>query len=205
MSEVADAANTATVPSRRRRIALLGIVASVALAVDLVTKAWAWNNLKGVRKALVVLDPHFELAFSFNTGAAFGFLVGVSWARAFFIVVTLAALAYMAFLAWSMPTRGRYGFVAIGLVSAGAAGNLHDRLVRMDEAGRYGVVDFLKINYPWGGSWPTFNVADVLLLVGVVLLFVFVRRQDHVEEAAASAESSSPIPAGRSSGSAASP
>ncbi|MBL4688015.1 MAG: signal peptidase II, partial [Nannocystaceae bacterium] len=75
----------------------------------------------------------------------------------------------------------RYGFVAIALVAAGAAGNLHDRLVRADAAGRHGVVDFLKINYPWGGSWPTFNIADVVLLLGVGLLFFYIR--NHVESA----------------------
>lgn len=163
-------------PTRRARITLALLVAASTLACDLWTKAWAWENLRHARKPVVVIDPLVELSFSFNTGAAFGFLVGVSWARAFFIVITVLALGYMAFLAWSMPTRQRYGFVAVALVSAGAAGNLHDRLLRADEAGRFGVVDFLKINYPWGGSWPTFNVADVLLLVGVALLFVFIRR-----------------------------
>jgi signal peptidase II len=167
--------------SRRGRIVLALLVAASSLACDLSTKAWAWENLRPTRKPVVVIDPLFELSFSFNTGAAFGFLVGVSWARVFFIVVTLLALCYMAFLAWSMPTRQRYGYVAVALISAGAAGNLHDRLVRADEAGRFGVVDFLKINYPWGGSWPTFNVADVLLLVGVGLLFVFIRREAPLE------------------------
>ena len=60
--------------------------------------------------------------------------------------------------------------VALGLVCGGALGNLHDRLFRADEIGRHGVVDFIKVNYPWGGSWPTFNIADSALVVGTILL-----------------------------------
>ena len=104
-----------------------------------------------------------------------------SWAREFFIVVTLLALAYMVWLTLTMPAIKRYGFWAVGLIASGAAGNLHDRIVRADDLGRHGVVDFLKINYPWGGSWPTFNIADVALLVGVGLLFIYIR--NHADDA----------------------
>ena len=170
---------------RKSRLVLTMVAFVVALAADLLSKAWAWNNLRPPAKPIVVIDPLFELSFSFNTGAAFGFLNGMSWARAFFIVVTLIALAYMAWLAWSMPTVRAYGFIGVALVASGAAGNLHDRLVRQ-QAQHYGVVDFLKINYPWGGSWPTFNIADVALLVGVGLLFIYMRNYAEPEAASAS-------------------
>ena len=163
-------------PPRTGRLIWAAIVFVVALAADLWTKAWAWNNLRPPNKPVVVIDPLFELSYSFNTGAAFGFLNRFAWAREFFVVITLIALLYMAWLAWKMPTVKRYGFIAVALVASGAAGNLHDRLVRQDFGGRHGVVDFLKINYPWGGSWPTFNIADVALLVGVGLLFIYIRR-----------------------------
>lgn len=190
MSARLAGASAASTPSRRARLLLVLLVAASSLACDLSTKAWAWENLRRARKPLVVIDPLLELSFSFNTGAAFGFLVGVSWARTFFVGITVLALAYMAFLAWSMPTQKRLGFVAVAFVSAGAAGNLHDRLVRIDDVGRFGVVDFLKINYPWGGSWPTFNVADVLLLVGVAMLFYSVSSSSSSEPASPESASS---------------
>jgi signal peptidase II len=169
-------------PSRRSRIVLTLVVLATMLALDLWSKAWAWNNLRRA-KPVVVIDPLLEFSFSFNLGAAFGFLNDASWSRFFFIAVTVLALAYMAWLAFTLPTRRAYGFVAVGLIAAGAAGNLHDRLVRANDGGHYGVVDFIKVNYPWGGSWPTFNVADALLLVGVLGLLVFLRREtDTVEE-----------------------
>jgi len=152
-------------------MALLGVVASSSLACDLQTKAWAWDNLRG-KDAVSVIDPLFELAFAFNTGSAFSIVRDGAAFRAVFVVVALAAVAWLLRLASTMPTARRTGFVALGLVAAGALGNLHDRLFRVDELGRHGVVDFMKINYPWGGSWPIFNVADVLLLVGVGLLLI---------------------------------
>jgi signal peptidase II len=167
-------------PSRRGRIVLTLVVLATTLALDLWSKAWAWNNLRRA-KPIVVIDPLLEFSFSFNLGAAFGFLNDASWSRVFFIAVTVLALGYMAWLAFTLPTRRAYGFVAVGLIAAGAAGNLHDRLVRANDGGWYGVVDFIKINYPWGGSWPTFNVADMLLLVGVLTLLVFLRREGEAE------------------------
>jgi len=165
----------APTPPRQSRLVLAAVVFAVGLAADLWSKAWAWNNLKPPGESVTVIDPLFELSYSFNTGAAFGFLNRFSWAREFFIVVTLLALVYMLWLALKMPTTKAYGFIAVALVASGAAGNLHDRIVRADGLGRHGVVDFLKLNYPWGGSWPTFNIADVALLVGVGLLFLYIR------------------------------
>jgi signal peptidase II len=170
-------------PSRRSRIVLTLVVLATTLALDLWTKAWAWEHLRRGRP-IMVIDPLLEWSFSFNLGAAFGFLNDASWSRVFFIAVTVLALGYMAWLARTLPTRRAYGFVAVGLIAAGAAGNLHDRLVRANDAGHYGVVDFIKVNYPWGGSWPTFNVADALLLVGVLTLLVFLRRETDDLEAA---------------------
>ena len=62
--------------------------------------------------------------------------------------------------------------LAFGTIAGGALGNGIDRLVRLSPRGGTGVVDFIKINYPWGGSWPTFNVADVLVAVGVAVLLL---------------------------------
>lgn len=177
-----DAPPDAPEPSRSSRVVLTLVVLLVTLALDLWSKNWAWENLRH-KKPHVIIDPMLEFAFSFNLGAAFGFLNSASWSRIFFIVVTLLALAYMAWLTWSLPTRHRYGFVAVGLIAAGAAGNLHDRLFRANDDGFYGVVDFIKVNYPWGGSWPTFNVADALLLLGVATLLIYLHREGEDGEA----------------------
>lgn len=156
-------------PSRGSRIALVLATLIPALALDLWTKAWAWEHLRQ-SPGRAIIPNFFHLEFAFNTGSAFGFLRDAGWSRAFFIVITVAALVYMARLAMTLTTRAPSGFVAIGLIASGALGNLHDRFLRVDELGQHGVVDFIRVNFPWGGSWPNFNVADAALVVGVALL-----------------------------------
>jgi signal peptidase II len=168
----------ATEPVRSKRIALLTVGTVVVLALDLWSKSWAWHNLREGKTVTVVADwLYFE--FGFNTGSAFSFMREFEYGRALFIVVTLLALAYMARLAATLPTRWPSAYVAIALVSGGALGNLHDRLFRqMDVRGepRHGVVDFIKIFYWPDKPWPTFNVADIALVIGVGLLFIFLTR-----------------------------
>lgn len=165
-------------PPRIRRIIELVVVVALVLVADLWSKAWAWNNLRdGHSETVIERWAYFE--FGFNTGSAFSFLRDAAYARVTFIVVTILALLYMARLAATLPTRFRVAFVAVALVSGGALGNLHDRLVRVMELRgemRYGVVDFIKVYYWPGKVWPTFNVADIALVVGVGLLFVFLAR-----------------------------
>lgn len=174
-----------TSPSPRRlgRLGLAFAVFALALGADLWSKQWAWDTLRTGPPVKVIPNIlHFK--FGFNTGSAFSFLSDASWAREFFIAITLLALAYMTWLAISMPLRQRYGFVAVGLIAGGAAGNLHDRFVRSIPTGpeqqeRYGVVDFIQFFYDFQGEhfWPIFNVADSALMLGVGLLLLFTYRQ----------------------------
>ena len=174
-------------PTRRSRILLTTAVAAGGLLLDLATKQWAWNNLR-VGQPVTVIPDWFYLEFGFNTGSAFSLLRDASWARYFFIVVTLAAVAYMVHLARTLPTRWASAFVAVGLIASGALGNLHDRLFRtldLIEGTRHGVVDFLKFYYWPGKAWPTFNVADVALVIGVAMILVFLSRHGDALEAPA--------------------
>jgi signal peptidase II len=116
--------------SRRARVLACVSVLVGVLALDLATKAWAWERLQD-RPGIVVQPGVLVLEFAFNTGSAFGMLADAEWARTFFILVTLAALVYLARLALTLPTRFASGFVALGLISGGALGNLHDRLFRV--------------------------------------------------------------------------
>jgi signal peptidase II len=165
-------------PSRTRRLVEVAIVAGVVLALDLWSKAWAWDNLRD-GQVVTVIENWFYFEFGFNTGSAFSFLKDASYARVTFIAVTIVALAYMGRLAMTLPTRYGTAFVAVACVIGGALGNLHDRLVRVMELRgepRHGVVDFIKVYYWPDKVWPTFNVADIALVVGVGLLFIFLTR-----------------------------
>lgn len=169
----------ARAPRRSGRIIVALVVAAVALAVDLGSKAWAWDTLR-VRGRRKIIDGLLHFEFAFNTGSAFGFLRDAEWARTAFVIVTVAALAYMVRLAITMKPDQLTGFLAVGLITGGALGNLHDRLTRsmllFGEGERYGVVDFIVVFYWPGRRWPAFNVADVVLLAGVGLFLVYLYR-----------------------------
>lgn len=161
-------------PSRARRLIAIAIVAATGLAIDLATKAWAWEKLRRhLPKRVIKGVLHFE--FAFNTGAAFGVLGEAAWARAVFVAITVASVAYVLRLAWKWPLPGKLVPIAMGMLVGGALGNLHDRLFRTQQTVdgiRHGVVDFIVIFYWPKHRWPAFNVADMLLMVGMVLFAI---------------------------------
>jgi lipoprotein signal peptidase len=139
---------------------------------DLRTKQWAEDHLSDLpRMSMRVIDPWLELALSYNRGTAFSVVPDLDQARwvfgVFGVLVVIGLFVYVA--------RGKAHWldaVAAGTIAGGAIGNGFDRLFRAAPGGGTGVVDFIKVSFPWGGSWPTFNVADALVAVGVALLLV---------------------------------
>jgi signal peptidase II len=178
-------------PTRKRRLVLVGGLALLLLALDLWSKAWAWHELRG-EKRVPVIDGFAYWEFGFNTGAAFSLLADTSYARFVFLAFSVAALAYLVRLATKLPTERAAPYVAIALVLSGVLGNLHDRLFRYleDSSGErtYGVVDFVRVYYWPGKPWPIFNVADVALVAGVILLVLVMPKP------ATDAATSSPAP-----------
>jgi signal peptidase II len=112
-----------------------------------------------------VWEPMWRMAYVENPGGAFSLFRNLSAGtrNTFFIGVALAAVAFILAYYRKLREEQRYYQVALALVLSGAVGNFIDRLVR-----RY-VIDFIDW-YAWSWHWPTFNVADSLIVVGVVLL-----------------------------------
>jgi signal peptidase II len=147
------------VTAAARAWALAGAVCGLVFAADQAAKAAIEAHLVPGEK-VDVLGP-LELTLSHNRGVAFGLAGG---AGAGLILVTLGALALIGYLFSRNPTRPGM-WVAIGLLAGGALGNLADRL-RADA-----VTDFVAV-----GSWPPFNLADMAITVGVVVLvFLYLR------------------------------
>ncbi len=145
------------------------VIAAGVLVLDQATKLLVIKYLP-LYGTVPVIPGFFELTHVRNPGAAFGILSGAhgSWRTAFFLVVSLAALAVIAMLVRRIADR--LSLAAFSLIAGGAAGNLIDR-VRFGE-----VVDFFNV-YIWKGvayldPWPTFNIADSAITVGVGLLVV---------------------------------
>lgn len=137
------------------------IVAAVVVAIDQATKSLALDALSG--RAPVELFWTLRLRLSFNSGAAFGLGRGVTPFLTVAAVVLLIVL-----LGASRTAASPLARVALGLVVGGAMGNLADRVFRSHGGA---VVDF--IDFQW---WPVFNVADVGITVGAVLLVIASRK-----------------------------
>ena len=111
--------------------------------------------------------PSFNLTLLYNTGAAFSLLSEAGgWQRWFFVTVTVIVCVFL----WSLlkrlkPDEPRSLLSALGmmLIMGGALGNLIDRLFRG------AVVDFLDVYYQ-SYHWPTFNIADIGITIGALLI-----------------------------------
>jgi signal peptidase II len=154
-----------------RRAAWFGLACLLGGGCDLQTKAWAEQTLGSGHGSRMIVEPWLELSLAYNRGTAFSFISDLGTARWIFGVFALVMVVVLLVVALRSADR-RIDLLAFGTIAGGALGNGIDRLVRLAPKGGTGVVDFIKINYPWGGSWPTFNVADVLVAVGVGVLLL---------------------------------
>lgn len=150
-----------------RRLVLPGTIALATLGLDLLTKAWAVEQLAG-GPPITVVPGVLRLELSVNAGAAFG--MGADPSRVLPVALGVLVLAYLVWLGLRLPATGRTAAVGLGLMLGGTLGNLHDRLWRTVDDGslwgpgpRTGVVDFIGVH-----RWPAFNLADAALVVGAI-------------------------------------
>ncbi|HET9426052.1 MAG TPA: signal peptidase II [Gemmatimonadaceae bacterium] len=175
---------------RSNAITFWAVVATIT-GVDVATKWWAETGLAPLRFPHPVAGEWLRLTLVYNPGAAFGLNVG-EYSRWVFMGLTLIALGILGRLYLNTREGDFPRTVALGLVVAGALGNLIDR-VRSER----GVVDFIDIGFG-ATRWPTFNVADMAVSSGAVLLAWVLWYQDQQETAAGLARAEGggrPVPA----------
>jgi signal peptidase II len=151
------------------------VIAVLGVAADAATKAWAVSRLSGGRD-IDVPGGVLRLQLVLNHGASFGLGSGTEplLAAAGFVAVILLGT-------WAVRTSGRTERFGAALATAGAAGNLIDRLFRAPSVLHGGVVDWLHLSF-YG---PTFNLADVWLRVGLLIAIIaWLRRQSSRQRAA---------------------
>ena len=146
---------------------LAGVLCAAVIVVDQVAKAVVRSQIV-VGEEVDVLGP-LGLTQTHNTGVAFGLAGGTG---APLIIVMLVALGVVTYLFAQDPARPGM-WVASGLLAGGAVGNLIDRI------GAGHVTDFIELP-----PWPPFNVADVCITFGVVLLVLIYLREGIREERA---------------------
>lgn len=122
-----------------------------------------------VRKRVITVVPgYFDLEYTRNTGAAFSFLADAdpSWRVPFFIMVSLVAVLMILWILRGVPFHQQMLVWGLGLIAGGALGNLIDR-VRLEY-----VIDFIVWKWTDQYQWPTFNIADSAIVVGVSLMIL---------------------------------
>jgi signal peptidase II len=142
----------------------------VIIFIDQITKWMAEANLE-LGKDVFEVIPHLNFALAYNYGAAFSFLGDQGgWQRWFFVI--LASVVSIVILIWLSRLKKSETGLAIGLslILGGAVGNLIDRTL-------YGrVIDFIDVYADWdvfflhNGHFATFNVADIAINIGAVVL-----------------------------------
>jgi signal peptidase II len=164
----------------KAKLAIFGVIFPVVLVLDLISKQWALEELSGGRR-LDLANGLLPLTLAFNKGAAFGIRLGED-SRWFFVPVTMIALVLLALLLAQSRRDDFLRLVALSLVVSGAVGNLYDR-VRWSR----GVVDFIgPVNLGFA-DFPIFNVADIAITCGAVLLALSFWLEEREERRAAAA------------------
>lgn len=172
----------------RSKIAILGLTFPLVMILDFLSKRWALDALS-VRSS-EIWGGLVPLTLAYNKGAAFGVSVGED-SRWFFVPITMVALILLAVLFKQAASRDFLRVGSISLVVSGAIGNLWDR-VRWD----LGVVDFIGPIDLGFWDFPIFNVADMAITCGAVLLAISFWFEEQVEqklEAASAAASQVPV------------
>lgn len=159
-----------------RKATILGTVFPVVMVLDWVTKRWALEALADQRQ-LEVLGGLVPLTLAFNKGAAFGLSVGDD-SRWLFVPITIVALVLLASLYRQAEEHDLLRLGAIALVVSGAVGNLWDR-VRWSR----GVVDFIGPIDLGFRNFPIFNVADIAITCGAILLAISFWQEEKRERA----------------------
>jgi signal peptidase II len=160
-------------------------VSIASLVADIGTKLWAEKKLADYPGYITVIDNHLMFVLAKNKGGAWGLLQGESEnvRRPFFLLVSVAAIAFIVTLYRRLQPRQYALKWGLPLVLGGALGNVFDRI-------RYGyVIDFIDYRADWirklneliakyypkhvvTDHWPTFNVADIAICVGVALMAI---------------------------------
>tara|TARA_Y100000996_G_scaffold13135_1_gene10270 strand:- start:1296 stop:1766 length:471 start_codon:yes stop_codon:yes gene_type:complete len=135
------------------------IIIIFSFFLDLLTKNYALNNL--IINHSLSINNFLNFTLAFNYGAAFSFLSDAGgWQRWFFMIFSFIVIIIISYM---MVYDDNSPYIAFSFVIGGALGNLNDRII-------YGyVIDFIEVYYNTF-YWPIFNIADVAISIGVILL-----------------------------------
>lgn len=141
------------------------ILTTLLVVVDQFTKYLTVQNIE-LYEVIEVVPKLLSFTYIQNTGAAWSILEGQMW---FFYIVTVFVIAFLLYYLYTEAKTNRILGIILSVILAGTIGNFIDRLVF-----QY-VIDMIKVEFI---KFPIFNVADMFLTVGVVVLMIYTIYED---------------------------
>ena len=136
-------------------------ISAILLMIDQFIKLFVKSKME-LFEEIIVIPKFFSIYYIENDGAAFSILGG---ATVILIIVSLVALFILDRFITKENVNTKFGILSYGMIFAGIIGNLIDRCL-------YGsVIDYLSFNI-FGYSAPVFNLADICIVVGAVILVI---------------------------------
>lgn len=136
------------------------LIIIIGFVLDRLSKQWILDSIVG--NPITVINNFFYIRHLENKGAAFSILQGKAGILAIMTSIVSLVLVYV-----MIKNKNKFLRLTLSLILGGALGNLYDRVFRGS------VVDFLEFHF---GSYvfPSFNVADSLVVVGTILLGIYI-------------------------------
>lgn len=130
-----------------------------------------------------VIDNFFYIVNRRNSGAAWSFLADHSWG--IYLLATISLLATIVMIVILLRTHVRWLQVSLTILASGSLGNFIDRVTQLS------VTDYLDFHF---GSYvfPTFNLADMLVVGGTILLCLVILKNPHLLDGPAASRKHGP-------------
>jgi signal peptidase II len=153
------------------------LISLLILVIDHIAK-WVVRARLYPREVLEIIPGYLRFAYVNNSGVAFGFFDEIESVWKPYILAAMAMIATVAILIYSMRVSQNRKLLrlALAITLGGILGNFVDRILR-----GY-VVDFIEVHIHEAFHWPTFNIADSAITIGIALLLIDTIRNPALEE-----------------------
>jgi len=149
----------------------------LVLIIDHLTK-WLVRTSMDVRDSIELIPDYLRISYVRNSGVAFGLFADIQSAWKPYLLAAMAVVAVVVIIIYSarMPSGRTLLQLALAATMGGILGNFTDRIMHGS------VVDFIEFHVRESFHWPTFNVADSAITLGIALLLIDTVKNPEVEE-----------------------
>jgi signal peptidase II len=143
------------------------IIVSVVFLIDQFSKQLVYNHFIDYKGNEISLFPFLNLVLVWNYGISFGMLDDIEQGQIVFVALSVFLVLILYY--WYKKSKNIQLVLPISLIIGGAIGNIMDRL-------KYSaVLDFIDFDL-WGWHYPTFNIADIAIVLGVIAMLMLKKK-----------------------------